>query len=133
MMIGGVFMALQEDAGLAWIMAVAVPLLAVAIGLVISRMVPWFKVMQEAVDRVNRILREQITGVRVVRAFVREQVERDRFEAANVEYTDASISVGSPLVPPETSLSLPNAAFGNASERAFGILRRQDRAQHSRH
>lgn len=94
MMIGGVFMALQEDAGLAWIMAVAVPLLAVAIGLVISRMVPWFKVMQEAVDRVNRILREQITGVRVVRAFVREQVERDRFEAANVEYTDASISVG---------------------------------------
>ena len=94
MMIGGVFMALQEDAGLAWIMAVAVPLLAAAIGLVISRMVPWFKVMQEAVDRVNRILREQITGVRVVRAFVREQVERDRFEAANVEYTNASISVG---------------------------------------
>lgn len=94
MMVGGVIMALQEDAGLAWIMAVSVPLLAVAIGLVIVRMVPWFRVMQEAVDRVNRILREQITGVRVVRAFVREQVERDRFESANVDYTRASYSVG---------------------------------------
>lgn len=94
MMVGGVIMALQEDAGLAWIMAVAVPLLAIVIGLVISRMVPWFRVMQDAVDRVNRILREQITGVRVVRAFVREQVERDRFEEANVEYTGASYSVG---------------------------------------
>ena len=94
MMVGGVIMALQEDAGLAWIMGVAVPLLAVAIGLVIIRMVPWFRIMQEAVDRVNRILREQITGVRVVRAFVREQVERERFEAANVEYTGASYSVG---------------------------------------
>ncbi|MFN2320694.1 MAG: ABC transporter ATP-binding protein [Dermatophilaceae bacterium] len=94
MMIGGIIMALQEDAGLAWIMAVAVPLLAVAVGLVISRMVPWFKAMQESVDRVNRILREQITGVRVVRAFVREQVERDRFEVANVTYTGAAFAVG---------------------------------------
>ena len=94
MMVGGVIMALREDAGLAWIMAVSVPLLAISIGLVIARMVPWFRVMQEAVDRVNRILREQITGVRVVRAFVREQVERDRFDAANVDYTRASYSVG---------------------------------------
>ncbi|HHU09102.1 MAG TPA: ABC transporter ATP-binding protein [Intrasporangiaceae bacterium] len=94
MMIGGVIMALQEDAGLAWIMAVAVPLLAIAIGLVISRMLPWFRIMQEAVDTVNRILREQITGVRVVRAFVREQVERDRFAVANTTYTGAAISVG---------------------------------------
>ena len=94
MMVGGIVMALQEDAGLAWIMAVAVPLLAVAIGLVISRMIPWFRSMQESVDRVNRILREQITGVRVVRAFVREQVERDRFEVANVAYTGAAVAVG---------------------------------------
>ena len=94
MMVGGIVMALQEDAGLAWIMAVAVPLLAVAIGLVISRMIPWFRTMQDSVDRVNRILREQITGVRVVRAFVREQVERDRFESANVVYTGAAVAVG---------------------------------------
>ncbi|MDO5501823.1 MAG: ABC transporter ATP-binding protein [Actinomycetia bacterium] len=94
MMIGGVFMALQEDAGLAWIMAVAVPLLGVAIGLVIWRMVPWFRIMQDAIDRVNRIMREQITGVRVVRAFVREDVERDRFQDANEVYTEAATSVG---------------------------------------
>jgi ATP-binding cassette, subfamily B, multidrug efflux pump len=94
MMVGGIVMALQEDAGLAWIMAVAVPLLAVAVGLVIGRMIPWFKTMQESVDRVNRILREQITGVRVVRAFVREDVERDRFAVANTTYTDASLNVG---------------------------------------
>lgn len=94
MMVGGIIMALQEDAGLAWIMAVAVPLLAVAVGLIIGRMVPWFKAMQESVDRVNRILREQITGVRVVRAFVREQVERDRFAVANATYTEASLNVG---------------------------------------
>ena len=94
MMIGGIAMALQEDAGLAWIMAVSVPLLAVAIGLVISRMVPWFRTMQESVDRVNRILREQLTGVRVVRAFVREDVERERFAQANATYTEASTAVG---------------------------------------
>lgn len=94
MMVGGVIMALQEDAGLAWIMAVSVPLLGIAIGIVISRMVPWFRIMQDSVDRVNRILREQITGVRVVRAFVREQVERDRFADANTTYTGAAVSVG---------------------------------------
>jgi ATP-binding cassette subfamily B multidrug efflux pump len=94
MMVGGIIMALQEDAGLAWIMAVAVPLLAVSVGLIIGRMVPWFRAMQESVDRVNRILREQITGVRVVRAFVREQVERDRFAVANTTYTEASLNVG---------------------------------------
>ena len=94
MMIGGVIMALQEDAGLAWIMAAAVPLLGIAIGIVISRMVPWFRIMQDSVDRVNRILREQITGVRVVRAFVREDVERERFAAANEIYTGAAVSVG---------------------------------------
>ena len=94
MMIGGIIMALQEDAGLAWIMAVAVPALAVAIAIIIWRMVPWFRTMQDAVDRVNRILREQITGVRVVRAFVREDVERARFADANTTYTDAATAVG---------------------------------------
>ncbi len=68
MMVGGVVMALREDVGLSWLVAVAVPLLAVSVGLVIRQMVPSFRRMQTSVDTVNRILREQITGVRVVRA-----------------------------------------------------------------
>jgi ATP-binding cassette, subfamily B, multidrug efflux pump len=94
MMVGGVVMALREDVGLSWLMAVAVPLLAVCVGLIIRRMLPQFVLMQKSVDWVNRVLREQITGVRVVRAFVREDHERDRFEAANTQYTGAALAVG---------------------------------------
>jgi len=94
MMVGGIFMALREDIGLSWLVAVAVPALAVAIGLIIRRMIPHFRAMQEAVDSVNRILREQITGVRVVRAFVREDVERERFGVANTTYTGTALAVG---------------------------------------
>ena len=94
MMVGGIVMALREDVGLSWLVAVAVPSLAVAIGLVIRRMVPHFKAMQKSVDSVNRILREQITGVRVVRAFVREPVERERFGEANATYTATAVAVG---------------------------------------
>lgn len=94
MMIGGVIMALREDVGLSWLVAVAVPLLAVSVGLVIRAMIPNFRRMQTSVDTVNRILREQITGVRVVRAFVREGSERERFEVANTEYTGSAIAVG---------------------------------------
>ena len=94
MMVGGIVMALREDVGLSWLVAVAVPALAVAIGLVIRRMVPHFKAMQKSVDSVNRILREQITGVRVVRAFVREDVERERFGGANETYTATAVAVG---------------------------------------
>ena len=72
MCVGGVIMALREDVGLSWLMVVCVPVLVVAIGLVIVRMVPQFRLMQERIDAVNRVLREQITGIRVVRAFVRE-------------------------------------------------------------
>ncbi|MBM6401340.1 ABC transporter ATP-binding protein [Phycicoccus sonneratiae] len=94
MMVGGVFMALREDIGLSWLVAVAVPLLGLSVGLVISRMVPHFRAMQKAVDTVNRILREQITGIRVVRAFVREDVERERFGEANRTYTGTALAVG---------------------------------------
>ncbi len=94
MMIGGIIMALQEDRGLAWLVAVAVPILGVVVGFLVSRMVPGFRVMQSSVDAVNRILREQITGVRVVRAFVREDQERERFAVANRRYTDSAIRVG---------------------------------------
>ena len=94
MMIGGIIMALQEDIGLSWLVAVAVPVLGVGVGLLVSRMVPGFRTMQASVDAVNRILREQITGVRVVRAFVREQHERDRFAEANARYTASAVRVG---------------------------------------
>lgn len=94
MMVGGVIMALREDVGLSWLVAVAVPLLALCVGLVIRRMVPQFRLMQESVDWVNRVLREQITGIRVVRAFVREDYERERFAEANAQYTGTALAVG---------------------------------------
>ena len=94
MMVGGLVMALREDVGLSWLVAVAVPLLAVCVGLVIRRMIPQFRLMQESVDWVNRILREQITGIRVVRAFVREDHERQRFAEANTQYTGTALAVG---------------------------------------
>lgn len=94
MMVGGVVMAIREDPGLSWLLVVAVPVLAVVIGIVVSRMLPGFRVMQERIDAVNRILREQITGIRVVRAFVREPQETRRFAQANAELTGVAVQVG---------------------------------------
>jgi ATP-binding cassette subfamily B protein len=94
MMVGGVVMALREDVGLSWLMAVSVPVLAVSIGAVVSRMVPQFRAMQKRIDVVNRVLREQITGIRVVRAFVREQHETGRFGRANEDLTQTALNVG---------------------------------------
>ena len=78
MMVGGVMMALHQDVGLSWLMVVAVPVLAVAIGLIVSRMVPGFRTVQERLDGVNRVMREHLSGIRVVRAFVREPHELQR-------------------------------------------------------
>ena len=75
MMVGGIVMAMREDLGLSWLLAVVVPALFLAVGLVVSRMVPSFRLVQARIDDVNRILREQISGIRVVRAFVREPRE----------------------------------------------------------
>jgi ATP-binding cassette, subfamily B, multidrug efflux pump len=91
---GGVIMALRQDLGLSWLLGVSVPLLALLIGLIVGRMVPQFRLMQDRIDHVNRVLREQITGVRVVRAFVREPVERERFGAANEELTATALRAG---------------------------------------
>src|SRR5574340_779920 len=77
--VGGIVMALRQDVDLSWILTVTVPVLAVTMIVLISRMVPAFRAMQERIDAVNRILREQITGIRVVRAFVRERFEARRF------------------------------------------------------
>ncbi|HTW13787.1 MAG TPA: ABC transporter ATP-binding protein [Nocardioides sp.] len=94
MMVGGVLMALREDMGLGWILAVVVPALFASVGFVISRMVPSFRAMQERIDEVNRVLREQISGIRVVRAFVREPHERERFGEANDRLTEVAVSAG---------------------------------------
>lgn len=92
--IGGVVAALQLDLQLSWIIAVSVPVLIVAIGLIISRMVPLFQLMQKRIDAVNRVLREQLTGIRVVRAFVREDVETRRFAVANEDVTETALKAG---------------------------------------
>lgn len=92
--IGGVLLALQQDVGLAWIMAVAIPLLIVVVLLIVSRMVPHFQRMQVRIDAINRVLREQLTGIRVVRAFVREDVETERFATANFNVTDSAYRAG---------------------------------------
>jgi ATP-binding cassette subfamily B multidrug efflux pump len=94
MCVGGIIMALREDVGLSWLMLVAVPVLVVSVGLIVRRMVPGFRTMQTKIDGVNRVLREQITGIRVVRAFVREPHERDRFGGANDELTRVALMVG---------------------------------------
>ncbi|HWR86013.1 MAG TPA: ABC transporter ATP-binding protein [Rhodoglobus sp.] len=92
--IGGVVMALQQDVELSWLMAVAIPVLLLAIGAIIVRMVPLFRLMQERIDQVNRVLREQLTGIRVIRAFVREDLETQRFERANVDVTQTALQAG---------------------------------------
>ena len=94
MCVGGIIMALREDVGLSWLMLVAVPVLVIAIALIIRKMVPGFRLMQTRIDGVNRVLREQITGIRVVRAFVREPYETDRFGAANADLTAVALQVG---------------------------------------
>ena len=92
--VGGVVMALQQDVALSAIMAVAIPVLLVAVSLIIVRMVPLFRVMQERIDGVNRVLREQLTGMRVVRAFVRERQEVERFADANAALTSTALKAG---------------------------------------
>lgn len=94
MMVGGVVMAMREDLGLSWLLAVCVPALFAAAGFIVCRMIPSFRGMQERIDEVNRLLREQITGVRVVRAFVREHHETERFEQANTDLTALSLQAG---------------------------------------
>ena len=90
----GVAMAVREDFGLTWIVLVAVVILAVGIIFLISFMGPLFQKMQSRIDNLNRVLREQITGIRVVRAFTREQHEASRFEQANSDLTDTTLKVG---------------------------------------
>jgi ATP-binding cassette, subfamily B, multidrug efflux pump len=94
MALGGVVLALQQDLQLSWIIAVSVPVLLVGVGLIMVRTVPQFRLMQERIDIINRVLREQLTGIRVVRAFVRERVETTRFAEANRHVTETALRSG---------------------------------------
>ncbi len=94
MLVGGVVMALREDVALSRLLLVVVPVLGIAVGLIVSRMIPYFRSMQKRIDRINAVLREQITGIRVIRSFVREQRESERFEVANTALFDTSVRVG---------------------------------------
>lgn len=94
MCIGGIVMAVRQDLGLSWLLLIAVPALALSMGFLVARMVPGFRRMQSRIDEVNRVLREQITGIRVVRAFVRERQETWRFGVANNDLTEVSLHVG---------------------------------------
>ncbi|MFE5310264.1 ABC transporter ATP-binding protein [Isoptericola sp. NPDC056573] len=94
MLVGGVIMALQEDVELSALLLVVVPVLGIAMGLLMWRMVPYFKAMQKRIDAINGVLREQITGLRVVRAFVRENRELERFGATNEALYDTSLNAG---------------------------------------
>ncbi len=94
MLVGGVVMALQEDVRLSTLLLVVVPVLAVTMGLLVWRMVPYFRAMQKRIDAINGVLREQITGVRVVRAFVRERRELQRFGVANESLYETSLGAG---------------------------------------
>jgi ATP-binding cassette, subfamily B, multidrug efflux pump len=94
MCVGGILLALNQDVPLSSLLLLIVPVLAVMIGLIIRRMRPLFRLMQERIDQINQVLREQITGVRVIRAFVRDGRERERFARANTELLDVSVGVG---------------------------------------
>jgi ATP-binding cassette subfamily B multidrug efflux pump len=94
MAIGGIILALNQNVPLSSLLLVAVPALGVIVSLIVRRMRPLFRLMQTRIDVINRVLREQITGVRVVRAFVRDPHERDRFATANWELSDVSLGVG---------------------------------------
>ena len=94
MCVGGIIMALHQDAGLSWLLAISVPVLAIANYVIVSQMLPIFRRMQKLIDNINRVLREQLSGIRVVRAFAREPVETRRFGEANQALSDAALAAG---------------------------------------
>ncbi|WP_182357121.1 ABC transporter ATP-binding protein [Tomitella gaofuii] len=94
MSIGGVVMALRENARLSWLLVISVPLLLGVVTAIMALMVPLYRRMQARIDGVNRVMREQLSGMRVVRAFVREQLERDKFDTANNDLTSVALSAG---------------------------------------
>jgi len=91
--VGGIIMALREDVPLSALLLVIIPLMAVVIGVTMSRALPLFRSMQVKVDRINQVTRETLAGIRVIRAFVRTQHEEERFDVANRDLTDTALQV----------------------------------------
>jgi ATP-binding cassette subfamily B multidrug efflux pump len=108
MCVGGIAMAIHQDAGLSWLLLVSVPVLVVANYWIISRTLPLFRSMQRLIDNINRVMREQLSGVRVVRAFAREPFERQRFDEANVALSGTAQAAGNlqALMLPVTTLTI---------------------------
>jgi ATP-binding cassette, subfamily B, multidrug efflux pump len=108
MCIGGIAMAIHQDAGLSWLLLISVPILGGANYLIISRMLPMFRAMQSMIDGINRVMRDQLSGVRVVRAFAREDFERDRFARANAALSNTAVTAGNwqALMLPVTTLTI---------------------------
>jgi ATP-binding cassette, subfamily B, multidrug efflux pump len=108
MSVGGIFMAIHQDAGLSWLLLVSVPVLAVTNYWIVSRMLPIFRSMQKLIDNIHRVMREQLSGVRVVRAFAREPFERQRFTEANLAVSNTALRAGKwqVLMLPVTTLTV---------------------------
>jgi len=106
MSIGGIFMAIHQDAGLSWLLLVSVPILAAANYWIVSHLLPIFRRMQRLIDGINRVMREQLSGIRVIRAFTRETFERNRFAEANEAVAETAIEAGrwQALMLPSTTL-----------------------------
>lgn len=91
--VGSIFMAISKDAKLTMILLISVPAASLAMYLIFARVMPLFKSMQKKIDRLNLVLRERITGIRVIRAFNKEEYEKERFEQANVDLTETALKV----------------------------------------
>ncbi|MEE3753454.1 ABC transporter ATP-binding protein [Mycobacterium intracellulare] len=108
MCLGGIVMAIHQEAALTWLLLVSVPIMAVANYWVMSHMLPLFRRMQGLIDGINRVMRDQLAGVRVVRAFAREGFERDRFARANTALSNTALTAGNwqALMLPVTTLTI---------------------------
>ncbi|GAB7068980.1 ABC transporter ATP-binding protein [Mycobacterium hodleri] len=94
MCVGGIVMAIHQNAGLSWLLMVSVPLLALSNYVIVAKLLPIFRRMQRLIDGINRVMREQLSGIRVIRAFAREPFERSRFREANEALADTAMTVG---------------------------------------
>ena len=108
MCIGGVIMAIHQNAGLSWLLLVSVPVLGLGNYWIIRHMLPIFRAMQRLIDGINRVMREQLSGIRVIRAFAREPFERERFGVANQALADTALAAGrwQALMLPVTTLTI---------------------------
>jgi ATP-binding cassette subfamily B protein len=94
LIVGGIFMALRTDVPLSGLLVIVLPLMALVIGLVMSRAIPLFRATQAKIDRINQVMRETLAGVRVIRAFVRTRHEEARFETASLDLYDTQLRAG---------------------------------------